>query len=196
MPWKKTAFTIPQRHIYFILKGRFEVTLQSFPSDIFQLDILWHFQLNIADIPAEELKACLKGTPALKLSLSLSLSPYPPPSLLPSLCLFITPFPSSSCSKAGLHALPAKFGGVASHFNPQGLPKILSPRIYRRQTRSVWLETAYDAIWAKIQRLGCSKTQRSTNKIAWAGGSMWKWIQTHLLVLNIGSCIWVIKAYE
>lgn len=55
--WKKmegegSVLTIPQCHIYFILKGRFEVTLQSFPTDISQLDILWHFQLNIADIPA------------------------------------------------------------------------------------------------------------------------------------------------
>lgn len=73
---EKPAFTIPLRHIYFILKGRFEVTLQSFPSDIFQLDILWHFQLNIADIPAEELKACLKWRPTLKaVSLSLCLPP-------------------------------------------------------------------------------------------------------------------------
>lgn len=86
MPWKKPVFTIPQRHIYFILKGRFEVTLQSFPSDIFQLDILWHFQLNIADIPAEELKACLKGTPALKLSLSILL----PRSFLPSRSLSVS----------------------------------------------------------------------------------------------------------
>lgn len=70
---KKPSFTRPQRHIYFILKGRFEVTLQYFPSDIFRFDILWHFQLNIADIPAEELKACLKGRPTLKLFLSLSI---------------------------------------------------------------------------------------------------------------------------
>lgn len=81
--WKKLS-TIPQRHIYFILKGRFEVTLQSFLCDIFGLDILWHFQLNIADIPAEELKARLKGSPALKLfpsiilpSLSSALSVHP-----------------------------------------------------------------------------------------------------------------------
>lgn len=90
---KKSPFTIPQRHIYFILKGRFEVTLQSFPSDIFQLDILWHFQLNIADIPAEKLKACLKGTPALKLFLSLrSLFLSPSLSLPPehSVSLLIT----------------------------------------------------------------------------------------------------------
>lgn len=41
MPWKEEAvFTIAQRRIYFILKGRFQVTLQSFPTDIFQLDIL------------------------------------------------------------------------------------------------------------------------------------------------------------
>lgn len=36
---KKSVLTIPQWHIYFILKGRFEVTLQSFPTDISQLDI-------------------------------------------------------------------------------------------------------------------------------------------------------------
>lgn len=156
-PGKKTVFTIPQRHIYFILKGRFEVTLQSFPSDIFQLDILWHFQLNIADIPAEELKACLKGTPALKHSLARSLSPSLSSSLTPSFplppCLSITHtlFPSSSCSNAGLHALPTKCGRVASHFNPNGLPK--SPRIYRRQTQSVWLETAYDAILSKNAKI-------------------------------------------
>lgn len=93
-PEKRSVFTIPQRHIYFILKGRFEVTLQSFPSDIFQLDILWHFQLNIADIPAEELKACLKGTPALKRFLSLSV--FLPLSLLLSPSLSIHPRHSAS----------------------------------------------------------------------------------------------------
>lgn len=193
---KKPAFTIPQRHIYFILKGRFEVTLQSFPSDIFQLDILWHFQLNIADIPAEELKACLKRDASIKAhSLFLYL---PHRSLLPSPCLFITPFPSCSCSRAGLRAPLAKFGGVASHFNPRGwiTKKFYRPEIHRRQTQSVWLEAAYDAAGAKIQRLGCGETQRSTNRIALTGGSMWKWIQTHLLLLNIGSCIRVIKAYK
>lgn len=151
MPWKKPVFTIPQRHIYLILKGRFEVTLQSFPSDIFRLDILWHFQLNIADIPAEELKACLKGTPALKLFLSLSI--FLPCSLLLSLplCIFIpsTPSPSSSRSNTGLHALPTKCSWLASPgirrsvFNPKGLPKILSPRKYRRQTQTVTGESLW-----------------------------------------------------
>lgn len=154
---KKSVFTIPQRHIYFILKGRFEVTLQSFPSDIFKLDILWHFQLNIADIPAEKLKACLKGTPALKLFLSLYLLPSLLPPFSLCLCLFIlnTLFPSSSCSNTGLHALPAKCGGLASPgitrslFNPKGLPKILSPRIHTTQTQTVELQKAYDAISSK-----------------------------------------------
>lgn len=77
------------------------------------------------------------------------------------LCLFITNtlFPSSSCSNTGLHALPTKCGWLASPgirrslFNPKGLPKILSPRIYRRQTQSVWLETAYDAILSKNSKI-------------------------------------------
>lgn len=152
---KKTVFTIPQRHIYFILKGRFEVTLHSFPSDIFQLDILWHFQLNIADIPAEELKACLKGTSALK-ALSLSLSTLLLHSFLlsPSLSLHHE-HSSSSCSNTNLHALPSKCGWLASsgirgsHFNPKGLPKILSPRIYS----SVWLKSAYDAILSRNSKI-------------------------------------------
>lgn len=68
----------------------FEVTLQSFPSDIFRLDILWHFQLNIADIPAVELKASLKGTPALKLFFSLSILLFHSLFLSLPLCVFIT----------------------------------------------------------------------------------------------------------
>lgn len=149
---KKPVFTIPQRHIYFILKGKFEVTLQSFPSDIFCLDILWHFQLNIADIPAEELKACLKGTPALKLSLSI---------LLPHSFLLLSLSVSSSRTLPPLHAATQAYMHyllrvvdlhlqvLGEVFNPKGLPKILSPGIYRRQTQSVWLETAYDAILSK-----------------------------------------------
>ena len=148
-PWKKQkpVFTIPQRHIYIILKGRFEVTPQSFPTDIFWLDILWHFQLNIADIPAVELKACLKRDTSIKAlslpaSLSPSLTPPPPPPPPSSLHL---PAPSSSHSNTGLHALPTKCGWLASPgirgglFNPGGLPKILSPIIHRRQTQSAWL---------------------------------------------------------
>lgn len=144
---KKPAFTIPQRHIYFILKGRFEVTLQSFPSDIFRLDILWHFQLNIADIPAEELKACLKGTPALKLPLFLSILLLLPHSFLLSLSPSLHHQHSSSLlsarqTQAYMHYL---LSAVDLHlqvleevvFNLEGLPKILSPRIYGRQTR--WL---------------------------------------------------------
>lgn len=155
MPWKKPVFTIRQRHIYFILKGRFEVTLQSFPGDIFRLDILWHFQLNIADIPAEELKACLKGTPALKLFLSLSIFLV---HSLHSVSSSLTPFPSSSCGNTGLHALPTKCGwlaspGIRSLFNPKGLPKVLSPRIHKRQTQSVWVKKAYDAILSKNSKI-------------------------------------------
>lgn len=140
-PEKNPVFTTAQRHIYFILKGRFEVTLQSFPSDIFQLDILWHFQLNIADIPAEELKACLKGTPALKIFLS--------PSILFPHSLLLSPSPSlhhkhsSPCSNTGLHILPTKCARLASPgirgclLNPRGLLKILSPRIHRTDPKSV-----------------------------------------------------------
>lgn len=145
---KKPAFTIPQRHIYFILKGRFEVTLQSFPSDIFQLDILWHFQLNIADIPAEELKACLKGTPALKLFLSLSLF------FLPSLCVCSSQtfcFPRvRAATQAYIHYL---LSVVDLHL--QVLEEVfLIQKDYQkfyhleyvRQTQNVWLKKAYGAI--------------------------------------------------
>lgn len=57
---KKTPLPLQYHEAYlFHLKGSFQVTLQSLPGDIFQLDILWHFPLNIAAIPAAELKAFL-----------------------------------------------------------------------------------------------------------------------------------------
>lgn len=90
---------------------------------------------------------------------ALSLPLYLPRSLAP-LCLFIpnTPFPSSSCGNTGLHALPTKCGwlaspGIRSLFNPKGLPKVLSPRIHKRQTQSVWVKKAYDAILSKNSKI-------------------------------------------
>lgn len=57
IPTKKNYCTIPGRHIYFIC-GWYRVTIFffPFPSDIFRFDILWHFQFNIANTLAAELK--------------------------------------------------------------------------------------------------------------------------------------------
>lgn len=116
------VLTIPQCHIYFILKGRFEVTLQSIPTDISQLDILWHFQLNIADIPAQELKACLKGTLALKPSL-----PHPSShSVFLSSCTHTTSLVVSIQSFTCI-ANDGRWcydlGRLPEHFQRQGYPK-------------------------------------------------------------------------
>lgn len=105
----------------------------------------WHsvtFPVKYCWYSCSGIKSMSKRDTSIK---ALSLPLYlPPPPLTPSfhLCLFTlnTLFPSSSCSNTGLHALPTKCGWLASPgirrslFNPKGLPKILSPRICRRQT--------------------------------------------------------------
>lgn len=165
MPWKKPVFTIRQRHIYFILKGRFEVTLQSFPGDIFRLDILWHFQLNIADIPAEELKACLKGTPALKLFLSLSIFlVHSLHSVSSSLTLRFPPL--HAATRAYMHYL---LSVVDLHL--QVLEVFLIQRDYQKFYHPEYIRDRHKVcewrklmmlFWAKIQRLRCSKMPRGT----------------------------------
>ena len=57
IPTKKNHCAIPGRHIYFIC-GWYRVTIFffPFPSDIFRFDILWHFQFNIVNTLAAELK--------------------------------------------------------------------------------------------------------------------------------------------
>lgn len=121
----------------------------------------WHsvtFPVKYCWYPCREIKSMSKRDTGIKaLSLPLYLLPSLPPLFSLHLCLFVlnTLFPSSSCSNTGLHALPAKCGELASPgitrslFNPKGLPKILSPRIYTTQTQTVELHKAYDAILSK-----------------------------------------------
>lgn len=133
----------------------------------------WHsvtFPVKYCWYSCRGIKSMSKRDTSIKaLSLPFYLLPSLPPlsiSVYSSWTLFFSP--SSSCSNTGLHALPTKCGWLASPgitrslFNPKGLPKILSPRIYRTQTQTGGWQKAYDVILSKIQRLRCNNMPKST----------------------------------